>query len=76
MNFSSLRRVAVSAYFLLFSAYAMASPPAVSYHLVNKVPLAAASGGGEYFDYVTVKGIGKSRRSSSRASIAPLFRSS
>jgi DNA-binding beta-propeller fold protein YncE len=40
--------------FLLFSAYAIASPRAVSYHLIKKVPLAAAPGGGEYFDYITV----------------------
>lgn len=54
MKFSSLRRLAVGMSFLLFSAYAMASPPAVSYHLIKKVPLAAAPGGGEYFDYITV----------------------
>ncbi len=54
MNFSSIRRLAIGMSFLLFSAYAMASPPAANYHLIKKVPLAAAPGGGEYFDYITV----------------------
>ena len=54
MKFSSLRRLAVGLSFLLFSACAMASPPAASYHLIKKVPLAAAPGGIEYFDYITV----------------------
>ena len=54
MNFSSLRRLAVGMSFLLFTVCAMASPPAVSYHLIKKIPLAAAPGGSEYFDYITV----------------------
>src|SRR5271169_2740541 len=34
---------------------AVASPPEVHYHLLKKAPLGAAAGGGrEYFDYVTV----------------------
>lgn len=33
---------------------ALASPPANSYHLVKVVPLGAAPGEAEYFDYVTV----------------------
>jgi hypothetical protein len=33
---------------------AVASPSQVGYHLLKKVPLAAAPGGGEYFDYITV----------------------
>src|SRR3981081_3937602 len=36
----------------LFGAVALASPP--SYHLIKKIPLGAAPGGGEYFDYVTI----------------------
>ena len=32
----------------------VASPPPVGYHLLKKVPLAAAPGGEEYFDYITV----------------------
>jgi hypothetical protein len=54
MKFSSLGRLAGILSFLLFSTYALAGPPAASYHLLKKVPLAAAPGGGEYFDYITV----------------------
>src|SRR6266849_9428806 len=54
MKFSSLGRLAVGVSFLLFGAYTLASPPAVSYHLLKKVPLPAAPGGTEYFDYITV----------------------
>ena len=54
MMCSSLGRLAVSLSFALFGAYALASPPASSYHLLKEVPLAAAPGGGEYFDYITV----------------------
>src|ERR1700730_17435899 len=32
----------------------LASPPGSGYHLLKKVSLGAAPGGGEYFDYVTV----------------------
>jgi YVTN family beta-propeller protein len=39
--------------FLLLGILALASPPAGNYHLLKKVPLGAAPGGGEYFDYVT-----------------------
>ena len=53
-KFSRLGRLAVGMSFLLFGAYTLASPPAVSYHLLKKVPLAAAPGGIEYFDYITV----------------------
>jgi hypothetical protein len=38
----------------LVSILAVASPPGPGYHLIKKVPLEAAPGGGEYFDYVTV----------------------
>ena len=38
----------------LLGAVALASPPDPGYHLVKKIPLGAAPGGGEYFDYVTV----------------------
>src|SRR6202023_1518153 len=33
---------------------ALAAPPASGYHLLKKVPLPKAAGGGEYFDYITV----------------------
>jgi len=38
---------------LVLGALAWAAPPAGSYHLVKKILLGAAPGGGEYFDYVT-----------------------
>lgn len=38
----------------LLGTVALASPPAPGYHLIKNVSLGAASGGGEYFDYVTV----------------------
>jgi len=40
--------------FALLSTIALASPAGPGYHLIKKVPLGAAPGGGEYFDYVTV----------------------
>jgi DNA-binding beta-propeller fold protein YncE len=38
----------------LVSVLTLASPPGPGYHLIKKVPLGAAPGGGEYFDYVMV----------------------
>src|SRR5215471_4850017 len=32
----------------------LAAPPEESYHLIKKIPLGPAEGGGEYFDYITV----------------------
>jgi len=49
----SLVYVVVCASFLALGALALASPPAGSYHLLKKIPLGAAPGGGEYFDYIT-----------------------
>src|SRR5258708_5112776 len=40
--------------FALLGAVALASPDGPGYHLIKKIPLGAAPGGGEYFDYVTV----------------------
>ena len=40
--------------FALLGTVALASPPGPGYHLIKKVSLGAAPGGGEYFDYVTV----------------------
>ena len=40
--------------FLLLGAISVAAPPGSGYHLLKKIPLGAAPGGGEYFDYVTV----------------------
>src|SRR3981081_1053243 len=38
----------------LLGTAAVANPPGSGYHLIKKVPLGAAPGGGEYFDYVTI----------------------
>src|ERR1700716_136066 len=40
--------------FLLLGAIAVAAPPGSGYHLLKKIPLGAAPGGGEYFEYVSV----------------------
>ena len=40
--------------FALHGGIALARPAGPGYHLIKKVPLGAAPGGGEYFDYVTV----------------------
>jgi DNA-binding beta-propeller fold protein YncE len=40
--------------FLWLGAYVLATPPAGGYHLLKRIPLGAAEGGGEYFDYITV----------------------
>src|ERR1700733_7845319 len=42
------------AYFALTGTVALASPAGPGYHLIKKIPLGAAPGAGEYFDYVTV----------------------
>ena len=44
----------VCASLLVLGALALASPPAGRYHLLKKISLPAAPGGGEYFDYITV----------------------
>jgi DNA-binding beta-propeller fold protein YncE len=45
--------------FLFLGTVALASPPASGYHLVKSVPLGAAPGEAEYFDYVTVDPVGR-----------------
>src|SRR3979411_234798 len=40
-------------FFALLGAVAMAAP-GTGYHLIKKISLGAAPGGGEYFDYVTI----------------------
>jgi DNA-binding beta-propeller fold protein YncE len=42
------------ALFATLGTLSYATPAAPSYHLIKKIPLGAAPGGGEYFDYVTV----------------------
>src|SRR6202011_5885244 len=38
----------------LLGTVVLASPPSSGYHLIKKIALGAAPGGGEYFDYITV----------------------
>jgi len=45
--------IALSLAFLLIGGPAVSSPPQGGYHLLKKIPLGAAPGGGEYFDYLT-----------------------
>jgi DNA-binding beta-propeller fold protein YncE len=40
--------------FALLAVLAQASSPGPGYHLIKKIPLGAAAGGGEYFDYVSM----------------------
>lgn len=54
MKAPRLCRFAVWPSFLLLGILALASPPTGGYHLLKKIPLGAAPGGGEYFDYITV----------------------
>jgi len=54
MRVSRMCRFAVFTLFVLSGAVAMAAPPESGYHLIKKVPLGKAVGGGEYFDYVSV----------------------
>src|SRR5258708_1624870 len=55
MSIKIVSRLAFCLFVVLLGVLAVASPPAVHYHLLKKVPLGAAAGGGrEYFDYVTL----------------------
>jgi len=54
MKGSNPGRLAVCLCFLWAGAYVVATPPAGGYHLLKRIPLGAAEGGGEYFDYITV----------------------
>ena len=49
-----LGRLVAVLFVLLLGFVAGASPQKSSYRLIKKVPLPAAPGGGEYFDYITV----------------------
>jgi YVTN family beta-propeller protein len=53
MKIASLGRFVGCLSFLLLGILALASPPTVHYHLLKKIPLGAAPGGREYFDYLT-----------------------
>ncbi len=54
MKISKFGRLALGLSILSLAAYALAVSAAGGYHLIKKVPLAAAPGGGEYFDYIFV----------------------
>src|SRR5260370_35770659 len=55
MSIKVLGRFACCLFVVLLGIIAVASPRAVHYHLLKKVPLGAAAGGGrEHFDYLTV----------------------
>lgn len=52
MKRSTVARVALGSSLLLICAYVVAFQGG-AYHLLKKIPLGAAEGGGEYFDYIT-----------------------
>lgn len=54
MKSSDIGRLAVGVCVLCIGAYVLAAPPAGGYHLLKKIPLGAAEGGSEYFDYITI----------------------
>jgi YVTN family beta-propeller protein len=54
MKRSNLGRLALCVGTLALGAYVLAAASAGGYHLLKKIPLGAAEGGGEYFDYITV----------------------
>ena len=41
------------------AGYLAAAPQSGGYHLIQRIPLGAAEGGGEYFDYITVDSAGR-----------------
>jgi hypothetical protein len=53
MKISKFGRFALGLSIVVLAAYAL-TVSAAGYHLIKKVPLAAAPGGGEYFDYILV----------------------
>src|ERR1700680_322461 len=59
MNISGAALFAVCLSLVLLATVALASPPGSGYHLVKSVPLGAAPGDAEYFDYVTVDPVGR-----------------
>ena len=54
MKISKFGRLALGLSILSLAAYALTVSAAGGYHLIKKVPLAAAPGGSEYFDYIFV----------------------
>jgi YVTN family beta-propeller protein len=54
MKISCSHCFAVCVSILLLGTVALAGPAVANYHLIKKVPLSAAPGGKEYFDYITI----------------------
>lgn len=54
MNYLILRYLVRTWFLLLLAASAVAAPPSSGYQLLKKIPLGAAPGGGEYFDYIYI----------------------
>jgi YVTN family beta-propeller protein len=54
MRSCSVGRLALGVCVFLLGASAVAGPAPGGYHLLKKIPLGGAPGGGEYFDYITV----------------------
>jgi DNA-binding beta-propeller fold protein YncE len=59
MKVSSGIRLACILFLPLLGTAALGTPPDSGYHLVKSVPIGAAPGGSEYFDYVTVDSPGR-----------------
>lgn len=59
MKNSSLTALAFGLCFLCLGACILATPPAAGYHLLKKIPLGAAEGSTEYFDYITVDAVAR-----------------
>jgi len=54
MSISTPHRFAIGMSVLLLGTLALTGQPTVNYRLIKKVPLGAAPGGREYFDYLTM----------------------
>jgi YVTN family beta-propeller protein len=54
MKIPAVTLLAISQFFPLFAVLAATNPQSGGYHLLKTIPLTAAPGGGEYFDYLTV----------------------
>ena len=59
MKASSRIRLALVLFSPLFGMAALGAPPESGYHLIKTVPIGAAPGDSEYFDYVTVDASGR-----------------
>jgi len=54
MKIPAVTLLAISQFFPLFVVLTAANPQSGGYHLLKTIPLTAAPGGEEYFDYFTV----------------------